>query len=85
MHTDPTFPCPLVSKAIPRLSAEAVLYQYKAGLYLLQVFSDKHESMLVLTSDLPIIALYVLYYGDLMTSIYQNIAENSCSSLCASG
>lgn len=85
MHTDPTFPCPLVSKAIPKLSAETVLYQYKAGLYLLQVFSDKHGSMLALTSDLPVIALYALYYGDLMASIYQNIAENSCSSLCASG
>lgn len=84
MHIDSTFPCPLVSKAIPKLSAETAFYQNRAGLYLLQVSSDKHASILALTSDLPVIALYALYYGDLMTSIYQNIAENSCSSLCAS-
>lgn len=57
-------------------------FQYKSRHYLLQLFSDKHENTLVLISDLPIIALCTLYYGTLMTFIYQNIAENSYSSIC---
>lgn len=74
-----------VSKATPKLSAETeyCFFQRTAGLSFLHLFSDKHGSVLRLTSDLPFIALYALHYGTLMTSIYQNIAENTYSSICA--
>lgn len=74
----------LVSKAIIKLSAETegcFFFSAQQDLYLLHLFSDKHGSVLRLISDLTIIALYALYYGTLMTSIYQNIAENSYSSI----